>query len=230
LWESDTSSIRSRDSKKKNKSDVNHTTAPSLQEPILDVLDLRSEAIQSAVLEHSRNGSSHEPQSLILFLDTPEHIVLMDARYVNTDDHRGGAATTAGRESSHYHPPPVLVMGEGLRQAVQDAADSYRTRPRVVYELDQSATAGEATFLRLLDCLLEDTPNVATGSENFAQYQQRMAQRVQQYVQWQCESIVWKTNGNKKRRCTDSSHCFLGDSEHFFVCLALAIANRDIDY
>ena len=184
LWESDGSSSSSSaniNPNKTKKGSRSSTSAPeSPQEPILDVLDLRSEAIQSAVMEYSSISSS-DTKSLILFLDTPEHIVLMDARYVNTDDHVG-SSTSPSRHSKQQHPPAVLAVGEGLRQAVEDAARSYRTRPRVVYELDQSDTKGELTFWRLLDCLLEDTPNAATSSENFTNYKQRLAQRVLTYV------------------------------------------------
>lgn len=153
-------------------------------EPILDVVELRSEAVQSAVLEYSSNSSKKGAPGLILFLDTPDQIVVMDARYVNTDFSSTASSSSSNPSSPTSSPKSgqkakPLVIGEGLKQAIEDAANSYRTRPTIVYELDQSETSGERTFLRLVDCLIEDTPNVASGSENFADWKAMIAREVQ---------------------------------------------------
>lgn len=151
-------------------------------EPILDVIDLRSEAVQSAVLEYSTNRSKKGAPGLILSLDTPEQIVVMDARYVNIDFN--GTTNNGSLSSSHSiakherHRARPLAVGEGLQQAIEDAANSYRTRPRIVYELDQSETSGERTFLRLVDCLIEDTPNLALGCENFTDWKSKIVHEV----------------------------------------------------
>ena len=142
---------------------LTRTIAPRLQlwesggtSPILDVLDLKSEAVQSAILEHSRN--SRRPSSgLILLLDTPREVVAMDARFVNSE--------------SKVKNLPALKPGPNIVEAMEETADSYRTRPRIVYDLDQASTSGESTFTRLMDCLVEDTANVALGCENFTAFE-----------------------------------------------------------
>lgn len=151
---------------------LTRTIAPRLQlwesggnVPILDVLDLRSEAVQTAILEHSRNGNSHAPPGLILLLDTPREIVAMDARFVNSD--------------SKVKSMPGLSAGQSLVQAMEDTATSYRTRPRLVYELDQASTSGEQTLTRLLDCLVEDTENVALGCANFEAFETQLAEQLE---------------------------------------------------
>jgi hypothetical protein len=139
--------------------------------PVLDVLELRSEAIQSAILEYS-SSSANKSSDLILLLDTPEQIIVMDARYVINDFNGSGSGSfdsgsnvSDGRAQSQARSThPDLIVGTGLRTAIEDAADSYRTPPKIIYELDQAATSGEQTFLRLMDFLIEDTSYVATGS------------------------------------------------------------------
>jgi hypothetical protein len=144
-----------------------------VMEPIYDVLDLRSDAIQAAILEctstspNTKNGRSSP--GLILFLDTPEQIVVMDGRYVNnTNDGNGQrqqSQSFSSKRATMDHSP--LVVGVGLQTAITDAANSYRVRPTIIYELDQSDTNGERTLLRLVDYLIEDTYHIASQSETF---------------------------------------------------------------
>lgn len=150
----------------------------NVHEPILEVIDLRSDAVQSAVLECSSNSSTSQDAGLILFLDTPEKIVVMDARYVNSDysSANGNGTSNSPRQRKKSSP---LVIGEGLKHAIEDAASSYRTRPDIVYQLDQSETSGEYTLLSLLDCLLEDTPHAASGCESFMEWKAMIARAVQ---------------------------------------------------
>lgn len=129
------------------------------QDCILDVVDLRSEAVQSAMLE-CRGGT-------ILFLDTPHEIVVMDARHII---------------SSTKAQPGEAKMCLALQSAVKDAAESYGVAPRLVYELDQSRSSGEQTMLRLVDCLIEDSPNAALNFESFGDFKSRVAITIQAYV------------------------------------------------
>jgi hypothetical protein len=156
-----------------------------IREPIWEVLDLRSDAVQTAILEctsthrSSRKGSS----GLILFLDTPEQIVVMDARSViQAADDTDGSPRMRSNGTSKYQSSlsERLVMGVGLRTAVEDAACSYRIRPRIVVELQ--ASQGERTLLRLVDHLIEDTAHAASNSENFADWKAKIAREVQLYV------------------------------------------------
>ena len=164
-----------------------------VMEPLYDVLDLRSDAIQAAILEctstspNTKNGRS--PPGLILFLDTPEQIVVMDARYVNktnfrlnnnnpSDNGRQLQQSPSKRSTSTHDDDPLLV-GIGLQNAISEAASSYRVRPPITYELYQSDTLGERTLLRLVDHLIEDTYHVASQSENFNDWKVQIAQDVQ---------------------------------------------------
>ena len=156
-----------------------------IMEPIWEVLDLRSDAVQTAVLEGTRT-LQHRPKGsfgLILLLDTPEQIVVMDARSVIlTDD----LDDTSGARHSGTHratnTTATLVMSIGLRMAVEDAARSYRTQPRILVELQNSSSDSERTLLRLVDHLLEDTAHAASSSENFADWKAKIAQEVLVYV------------------------------------------------
>jgi hypothetical protein len=157
-----------------------------VMEPIYDVLDLRSDAIQAAILEctsTASNSNGRSPPGLILFLDTPEQIVLMDARYVNNTNNLGSNASNGLRHQSstkqHNKDDDRLVIGIGLQNAINDAASSYRVRPPIIYELHQSDTNGERTLLRLVDHLIEDTYHVASDSENFNDWRTQIAQDVQ---------------------------------------------------
>jgi hypothetical protein len=156
-----------------------------VKEPIWEVLDLRSDAVQTAILECTSTHPSSRKGSpgLILFLDTPEQIVVMDARSViqTTDDTDGSPGVRSNGISRHRSSSSVpLVMGVGLRTAVEDAARSYRTRPRLVVELP--ASQGERTLLRLVDHLIEDAAHAASNSENFADWKAKIARDVQVYV------------------------------------------------
>lgn len=158
-------------------------SGPAVSEPVLDVMELRSEAIQSAILEYS---STNKASDLILLLDTPEQIVVMDARYV-INDFSGSGSFDSGSNFSGGRAKPQdrsthsrLIVGSGLRTAIEDAADSYRTPPKIIYELDQAEISGEQTFLRLMDFLIEDTSNVATGSKHFQHWRKTLAREVEE--------------------------------------------------
>jgi len=122
--------------------------------PILDIIDLRSEAVQLAVMEFA------ESEDLILFLDSPDQLVVMDARYVNA--------------SADSDSEPLLQMSPGLEKVISESIQSYRTQPAVAYELGQAQTSGERTFLRLLDALIEDAPS-PSGHDNFHQWRSSIA-------------------------------------------------------
>jgi hypothetical protein len=169
----------------------------NVMEPIYEVLDLRSDAIQAAILECTStapNSNGRSTPGLILFLDTPEQIVLMDARYVNNTNFGSSASASNGHNSNYNNnsrrqQSPTksrtddrLVIGIGLQNAIIDAANSYRIRPSIVYELNQSDTNGERTLLRLVDHLIEDTYHIASQSENFNDWKTLIAQNVQMYV------------------------------------------------
>lgn len=127
-------------------------------EPLVDVLELRSEDIQMAVMEQSQTQ-----RELILLIDTPDQTTVLDARYVNTHVKDGTAKP--------------LVVGRGLRHAIAETAVSYRTPPTIVYELDQTSTGGERTFARLLDALVEDAPS-PDGHENYDGWKRDVAAAV----------------------------------------------------
>ena len=163
-------------------------------EPLYDVLDLRSDVIQEAILECTTTSTNakggRSSQGLILFLDTPEQIVVMDARYVNntnfgnhnrdhsSDNRRQQPAQSQSKRRTAHDDDP-LVVGVGLQNAISDAASSYRVRPTIIYELHQSDTLGERTLLRLVDHLIEDTYLIASQSENFNDWKAQMARDVQ---------------------------------------------------
>jgi hypothetical protein len=125
--------------------------------PILDIIDLRTEAVQLAVLEYA------ESDDLILFLDSPNQLAVMDARYINA--------------SASSIADPHLQVSRGLEQTIAEARQSYRTQPSVAYELGQAQTSGEKTFLRLLDALIEDAPS-PSGHESFYQWRSSIASLV----------------------------------------------------
>ncbi len=130
--------------------------------PILDIIDLRTEAIQLAVMEYG------ESEDLIVFLDSPDQLVVMDARYVNAS-----ASSTAD---------PYLKVSRGLEQTIAEARQSYRTQPSVAYELGQAETSGERTFHRLMDALIEDAPS-PSGHENFYQWRSSIASSVHEELE-----------------------------------------------
>jgi hypothetical protein len=122
---------------------------------LLEVLELRSDAVQSALLENT--------DGTVLLLDTPNEIVVMDARFIISDKAQG-----------------KVEIGHDLKLAVEDAAQSYRVRPSITFEVDQRATSGEFTLLRLLDCLIEDTSNTAMGYSTFSAFKTAMASEIEQ--------------------------------------------------
>jgi hypothetical protein len=98
-------------------------------EPLVDVLELRSEDIQMAVMEQSQTQ-----RELILLIDTPDQTTVLDARYVNTHVKDGTAKP--------------LVVGRGLRHAIAETAVSYRTPPTIVYELAHRSGQKAAAFTK----------------------------------------------------------------------------------
>jgi hypothetical protein len=130
--------------------------------PILDIIDLRTEAVQLAVMEFG------ESEDLIVFLDSPDQLVVMDARYVNAS-----ASSTAD---------PDLKASRGLEQTIAEARQSYRTQPSVAYELGQAETFGERSIHRLMDALIEDAPS-PSGHENFYQWRSSIASSVHEELE-----------------------------------------------
>ena len=164
--------------------------APRLQlwsvdekEPIVDVLDLSAEAIQLAVLEY---GDS--PTPLILFLDSPSLILVLDARWIN--------ASVGGSQ-------PALVS-EALQTCIDEAAQSYRTPPKILYALDPNDNEQSSVLTLLQECLKEDLPS-RSGHENFNEWKLDIAAAVEEYVDASAlrarhSSLTHCATENSKRR------------------------------
>ena len=136
-----------------------------VEEPIVEVIELRSEAIQSAVLEHSANAAG---TGLILFVDTPQLIFVMNASCVNTGSDGSSASSRKQR----------LVVGSGLERAIEDATASYRCRPLVVNEIEDDND--EQALKRLAECVVEDSPNAVLEAESFAEWKALVARQVEE--------------------------------------------------
>jgi len=147
--------------------------------PILDIMDLSSTAVQEAIMEYSQTA----PHPLLLFLDAPDQILLLNARHVVPN-----STTPVVKSKTTKSAPPVLAS-PALRRAVQEAADSYRICPPILEQLEDpsannSSSSEEEALLRLIDCFIEDAPNVGTPARdaNFAAWRTRMAHAVHAYV------------------------------------------------
>lgn len=124
--------------------------------PIADIIELRSEAVQLALMDC--DGSDGP----ILFVDSPDRVLVLDARYVN--------------KSAVSKKEAPLSVGRGLEGAIAEALCSYRLAPIAYYNLDQASASGEETFQYLLDILIEDTP--CSMEDNYYQWKSNVAKGV----------------------------------------------------
>ena len=146
------------------------------EEPILDIIDLSSTAVQDAVMEYIQQQKvSH---GILLFLDSPDQILVMDARRIVSDQvapvveqPKRSSSWFGGGSSSHKRDAEQYTIGVALEQAIQEAAESYRTRPIIQYALKD-----DSLLSRLADVLVEDAP--MGEAENFAAWRQLIASAV----------------------------------------------------
>lgn len=137
-------------------------------EPILDVVDLRAEAITNAAKEFS----SHD---LVFFIDTPYLVAAIDGQYWSTEATMNLGSPNGGSASL------PLVVSRSLKQAISEAAQSYRTPPMVTFELDFTpANPSRGTGL-IADVLVEDAPSPRHHA-NFKEWKQDIAACVHKYV------------------------------------------------
>lgn len=126
------------------------------EEPILDVMDLRMDAIERSVTEY--DGCN------LLFVDYPGKIVVMNADFVShyedEDTHHGGRR----------------VLGKGLRQAISASVDSYRTSPILFKFIAESDKESALSILRSV--CREDLPLSASGPANFDEWKKAVAGNV----------------------------------------------------
>ncbi len=126
-------------------------------EPIMDVMDLSSTAVQEAVMEYDQTSK----RPLLLFLDAPDQILVLHAAHI---------VTTRSPEPAHISP--------ALAVAIKDAASSYRVSPPIFYELSPPGKDASPVLLRLVDVLMEDAPTT-NGDDHFAQWRSRIAEAVE---------------------------------------------------
>ncbi|GAX17623.1 hypothetical protein FisN_18Lh280 [Fistulifera solaris] len=126
-------------------------------EPIMDVMDLSSSAVQEAVMEYDQTSK----RPLLLFLDAPDQILVLHAAHI---------VTTRSPKSAHISP--------ALAVAIKDAASSYRVSPPIFYELTPPGKDTSPVLLRLVDVLMEDAPTT-NGDDHFAKWRSRIAEAVE---------------------------------------------------
>jgi hypothetical protein len=131
-------------------------------EPILENLDLSKTAIHLACREY---GSSGE-YDLIFFLETPYQVVALDGRYILP----GAKDSTRDK---------VLALSNELRQAIGNAAASFRTKPAIIIELGGKDAPADQTMSFLDEFLVEDAPS-ATGHNNYREWRNDIALNVQE--------------------------------------------------
>jgi hypothetical protein len=150
-------------------------------ELILDMIDLRASAVHQSIKEYSNSPLS---TSLILFLDTPYQMLLLNAKAIlstkddNSKNSSGGSSR--GRRPSTAPAPPLV--GRALDTAVQQAASRYRTRPPMIRALDirSNESATTRAVQHIWDACLED---VASEGETYAQWKSKMAKQVHDELQ-----------------------------------------------
>lgn len=128
----------------------------SEDEPVMDVMDLSSTAVQEAVMEYDQTSK----RPLLLFLDAPDQILVLHAAHV---------VATRNSEPASISP--------ALKRAIQDAADSYRVPPPIFYELSPPGMDASPVLMRLVDVLMEDAPS-SSGDEHFSAWRSRIARLV----------------------------------------------------
>ena len=124
------------------------------EEPILPLINLSATSVQDSVMEFSQTTKN----SLLLFLDAPDQLLVMNARPIIGQTEAADA-----------------VVSKALERAVQDAAGSYRSKPVIKYAL-KSSTDTEM-LSRLTDVLVEDAP-CALGYRNFSSWRAAIADAV----------------------------------------------------
>jgi len=100
--------------------------------------------------------------NLFLFLDSPERILVCHSRHLRTSDNK----PTAGK------------VGEALKNEIQQAANSYRTRPPIDYALELNANVGPVWT----DIFIEDALDAQT-LQSYEQWKAELAAEIQQEVQ-----------------------------------------------
>ena len=136
------------------------SSAQDEKEPILEIIDLRSQALQQCMDEYSNDND------LILFLDAPHQIAVIDGQYF-------------GKESDDEESILPLVLGNALKTAITEAAHSYRTQPLLLQELNCHASKRSLIHALVSDVLMEDTPSDA-GHNNFSEWSADIAECVQE--------------------------------------------------
>jgi hypothetical protein len=150
-------------------------------ELILDMIDLRASAVHQAIKEYSNSSSS---SSLILFMDTPYQILLLNAKAMLSTQENTICDGSRGRRQAT--PPAVPVVGHALAAAVQEAASRrYRTPPSMIRALDVSSSrtseiATTRAVQHIWEACLED---VASEGDTFAQWKSKMAKQVHEELQ-----------------------------------------------
>ena len=121
--------------------------------PIMEMVELRQQAIQDALLDCGADGN-------VLYLDSPQQILIYDAHRV--------------LDSSKVKQP--IYLGPKLQSIIQATKKSCRTPPVIRYELEEpkSKEAGVEADRCLDDVLIEDKPT-ATGFQDFAAWKEEIA-------------------------------------------------------
>lgn len=127
---------------------------------ILDMLDLRMEAVRLAVEEFGSDASTGKARDdLVLFLDAPDCLVVCDASFVS---------------KNYSSSKKELSVGPALQHAVNRAVHNYRTPPSIIYNLGNADNKEAPGFLRLLASLVEDLPGT-DGAHNFKEWRDNLA-------------------------------------------------------
>jgi hypothetical protein len=124
--------------------------------PIMEMVELRQQAIQDALLDCGADGN-------VFYLDSPQQILIYDAHRV--------------LDSSKVKQP--ISLGPKLQAVIQATKKSCRTPPVIRYELEEpkSKEAGDDADRCLDDVLIEDKPT-ATGFQDFAVWKEEVASMV----------------------------------------------------
>jgi hypothetical protein len=162
----------------------------NITEPFIDVMELKIDSIYAGVVEYCNSGmisqsTTSNMADLILLVDSSDHTVLLDGRYINIVDDNLNTIITDDADYNHHFVlhRNSLVVGIGLEKAVREASICYRSRPILINDIDQSSNNGRDTIKRLKDFLIEDTKclllaSLTEGCSNFAQWKRYVANEV----------------------------------------------------
>jgi len=133
--------------------------APRLQlwdvkedEVVLDVIELRANAVQTAVMEYCTKMNG------VLLVDTPHTVAVIDAGFIYEQRSRR------------------LQIGNNLQDAIDSALESYRSPPPVRYMLQSDDI--KAALSLLSSVLKEDCSVSIAHASNFGEWKTEIAEAV----------------------------------------------------